>query len=483
MKKLLWKYKSIPVQVRASFWFLICAFFQKGISTITTPIFTRLLTTSEYGQYNVFNSWMGIVTIFVSLNLSWGVYGQGLVKFDQEKSVFTSSLEGLTTVLLFIWTIIYIIAHDFWNNVFSLTTVQVLSMFVMIWTSAVYSFWSTEQRVNYKYRALVIVTLVVSLAKPLIGIFLVVNADDKVTARILGLALVEIVGFGWLYFIDLYRGKVFYSKKFWSYALKFNLPLIPHYLSQTVLSSSDRIMIKNMTGAADAGIYSLAYSIALIMTLFNTALTQTINPWIYQKIKANRNQDIAKIAYTTLVMIAFLNLALIALAPEVIAVFSPESYYDAVYVIPPVAMSVYFMYMYDLFAKFAFYFEKTKFVMLASVIGAVLNIALNYICINLYGYKAAGYTTLVCYIIYCLGHYIFMNKVCDQFCNGNRPYEAKKLIMITGPFLGMGFILLFTYKNPLVRYGIILGAFIIIIVNHKIVIETIKKILKKEQFD
>lgn len=51
MNKLLVKYRSIPVQVKASLWFLICAFLQKGISFITTPIFTRLLSTSEYGQY------------------------------------------------------------------------------------------------------------------------------------------------------------------------------------------------------------------------------------------------------------------------------------------------------------------------------------------------------------------------------------------------------------------------------------------------
>ena len=82
MGKLRKKYRSMPVQVKASLWFLICSFLQKGISTVSTPIFTRLLSTAEYGQYNVFNSWLGIITIFVTLNLSAGVYTQGLVKFD-----------------------------------------------------------------------------------------------------------------------------------------------------------------------------------------------------------------------------------------------------------------------------------------------------------------------------------------------------------------------------------------------------------------
>ena len=43
MKKALAKYTALPIQVRASLWFLICSFLQKGISMITTPIFTRIV--------------------------------------------------------------------------------------------------------------------------------------------------------------------------------------------------------------------------------------------------------------------------------------------------------------------------------------------------------------------------------------------------------------------------------------------------------
>ena len=83
MYKILEKYKNLPMQVKASFWFLICAFLEKGISIITTPIYTRLFNTAEYGEYSVFTSWLGIMTIFVSLNLFSGVFSQGLVKFER----------------------------------------------------------------------------------------------------------------------------------------------------------------------------------------------------------------------------------------------------------------------------------------------------------------------------------------------------------------------------------------------------------------
>ena len=475
------KYKSLPIQIKASFWFLICSFMQKGISVITTPIFTRLLTTAEYGTYNVFNSWLGIITIFVSLNLSWGVYAQGLVKFEEERKEFSSSLQGLTVVLVSIWTLIYLLMRNFWNNLFSLSTVQMLAMLIMIWTTSIFNFWSAEQRVEFKYKLLVAVTLIVSIAKPLIGIIFVLHAKDKVTARILSLVLVELIVYAWLFLIQMYRGKKFYVKKFWVHALAFNIPLIPHYLSQTVLNSADRIMIKSMVDDSSAGIYSLAYSISLLMTLFNTAIAQTISPWLYKKIKARQIKDITSIAYTSLIIVGACNLVLIAFAPEAVAIFAPSTYYEAIWIIPPVAMSVYFMFAYDLFAKFEFYFEKTKLIALATVIGAALNIVLNYIFIRIFGYQAAGYTTLFCYILYAVFHYYAMRKVCQKELGGIYPYNTKILMSISGGFVGIGFIFLILYKFMVLRYTFIVILILLVVFKRKSIIYMVKTLLKTKK--
>ncbi len=449
------KYKSLPVQVRASFWFLICSFLQKGISVITTPIFTRLLTTEQYGNYNVFNSWLGIVTIFVTLRLYHGVYAQGLVKFEDDQQRYSSSMQGLNLALCIGWTAVYGLFHNFWNRVFTLTTVQMSAMMLMIWATGAFTFWAQEQRYSFSYRKLVLVTLLVSFFKPVLGVIFVIHSEDKVTARILGIVLVELIGYSGLSVAQMIKGKKLFDQKYWKYALMFNIPLIPHYLSMTVLNSSDRIMIKAMTGAAEAGIYSLSYSISQIMLLFNRALTQTITPWIYKKIKAERTDDIPRVAYTTMTFIAVVNLVLIAFAPEAVAVFAPESYYDAIWIIPPVAMSVFFVFLYSLFADFEFYFEKTGFMATASITGALTNVVLNFIFIKIFGYYAAGYTTLICYMMFAAGHFYFMNKICRENLNNTKVYSAKILLMISGIFLVFGFGLLFTYTNIYLRYGLI----------------------------
>ena len=474
---LLTKYRNMPVQVKASVWFLICSFMQKGISMISTPIFTRLLTTEEYGQYSVFDSWMGIVTVFVTLNIGAGVYTQGLIKFEDRKQEFASSLQGLTTVLIVVWSAIYFIFMKFWNNLFSLSTIQMVSMLLMIWATSMWGFWAAGQRVDYNYVQLVILSIIVSVAKPLVGIIFVLAADDKVTARIIGLALVEVIAYSGLFFQQMKSGKKFFSKDFWQYALTLCIPLLPHYLSQIILGSSDRIMIREMVSAEAAGIYSLAYSVSMIMALFNTALSQTISPWMYRKIKERHLEPIGNITYISLGVIAILNLLLIMFAPEVIAVFAPEEYYDAIWIIPPVAMSSFFMFSYDFFGRFEFYYEKTKFIAFASVLGAILNLILNYIFIDWFGYYAAGYTTLICYIVYVICHYLCMREICKKYLNSAKVFDLKILIGISSGFMGCGFILLATYSYPTIRYTVIIISMLVFIIFHRQIVGIMKQLL------
>lgn len=453
INKLLIKYKGLPAQVRASVWFLICSFLQRGISFITTPIFTRLLSSAEYGRYNVFNSWMGIISIIVTLNLSAGVYTSGLVKFEKDKKVFTSSLQGLTLILITFWTVIYLVFQSFWNRLFSLTTTQMLLMLVIIWTSKVFEFWAIEQKVNLQYKMLILITFFVTIFTPLLGVILVYYAEDKVTARILSFVIINLIAYTWMFVVQMLRGEKIYSAEFWKYALAFNIPLIPHYLSMTVLNSADRIMIQNMVGDSEAGIYSLAYSLSMIMTLFNSALMQTIEPWLYKKIKENQIKGISRVAYPVFMLVAILNILLIAFAPEVIKIFAPVEYYEAIYVIPPVAMSVFFMFSYTFFAVFEFYYARTKQVAVATSAGALLNLGLNFVFIRMFGYIAAAYTTLICYIVFSLVHYYYMSQICKEKYNGEMPYDNRFFLSITFVFMLIGFVLLLTYNYPIVRYG------------------------------
>ena len=434
---------------------------------LTTPIFTRLLSSDEYGQYNQFNSWLGILTIIVSLNLSMGVYTQGIVKFEERRNILSSSLQGLNIFLISVWCLIYLLFRETINGLLLLTTPQVLCIFVLVWTESVFRFWSSEKRVTYDYRPIVIVTLLASVGNPLLGIWLIRHSQDKVLARILGIVISEMLCYSWCFISQVHRGKQLFSKEFWKYAVLFNLPLIPHYLSQTLLNNSDRIMIGRMVGDSESGIYSLAYSLALIMTLFSQALSQAFNPWFYQKLKNKDIKEIDTISYLSFGLIGTMNLALIVFAPEIVAIFGPPEYRSAVYCIPPVAMGTVFLFSFEVFGKFAFYYEKTKSIMYASIGAAALNIILNYFGIKLFGYIAAAYTTLICYITFSVFHYALMKRVCRESMSIESPLKAPILLKMSAVFLAIGFLMLATYDYPVIRYSIIAVVLIATLVKRK----------------
>lgn len=477
VSKILLKYKNLPIQARASFWFLICAFLQKGISFITTPIFTRILTTAEYGQFNVYNSWFNMLLSIVSLNLFYGVYTRGLVKYKDERDVFSSSLQGLTFSLIIIWLVIYLAFRKFWNTVLGLPTFHVLLMFFSIWMTSVFCFWSIDQRVDFKYRKLVAVTIGVAVLKPTLSIAMILFCDDNVTARIVSIVFVEFIAYFGLFISQMKKGRQFFNAKFWKHALMFNIPLIPHYLSTSILNSADRIMIKDMVGESAAGIYSLAYSIAMIMMMLNTSLLQTLEPWLYKKINEKKIEDIGKVAYPAFIIVAIANILLIALAPELVAIFAPKEYYSAIYVIPPIAMSVFYMFAYTFFAVFEFYYKKTTLIVVATSAGAILNIILNKIFIGIFGYIAAGYTTLACYMIYAIFHFVFMWKTCKNNLNNAQPYSPKIFLIISVLFLGAGFFFLFIYNFTILRYCLLVLSVLISFIERKRIINVVTNIL------
>lgn len=472
------KYKELPVEIKAAFWFLIGTFFQKAMSMVSTPIFTRIMSAEEYGEYNVFNSWFLIVSIIVTCQLSAGVYTQGIVKFDSEKREFSSCMQGLTLTLVLLWTIIYTFMMDFWNKLFDLSTFQVYSMLFLSWMTSAYNFWAIEQRVDLRYRKMLCMTAFVIIAQPALCIFLVIKSTDKVSARILGMVIVSCFAYSYCFWNQIKSGKKIFIKHYWKYALSLCIPLIPHYLSQIIMSTSDRIMIDRIIGSKEAGIYSLAYSISQIMTIFNTGLMQTIEPWLYKKIKKGELKNISAIAYKSMVGIALVNILLIIFAPEVVRIFAPEEYYEAIWIIPPVAMSVYVSFMYAFFAVFEFYYEKTKYISFATLVGAVINIVLNYLLIPVFGYYAAGYTTLFCYIIYVVMHYYFMSKICKENLIDEIPYDKNVLISISFVFFVISFVILFTYKHYLVRYSIMIVLMLAIFIMRKRIISIIRRIIR-----
>ena len=129
MNRILKKWKKVPLVIKVSVSYAICNVLQKCLSFITLPLFTRLLTTDQYGQYTVYQSWLGIISIFLTLNLAYGSFSTAMVKYEKDRDGYIASLEGICLVLSTIFLIIYLPFQNYWNRLFQLPSWIILIMY------------------------------------------------------------------------------------------------------------------------------------------------------------------------------------------------------------------------------------------------------------------------------------------------------------------------------------------------------------------
>ena len=480
LSKVIKKYSQLSLPVKASLWYTVCNVINKGIALLATPIFTRIMTEEQYGTFSVFQSWFSILIIFTSLNVFLGGYQKGLILYKNDIQRFTSAQLGLTTTITALAFFLYVLNIPFWTKVFDLEPVLMYAMFIELLLMPALELWSVQQRFDYKYKKFVALTLAMSVLSILVGVVAVVATTNKIEARVFSDIGTKAIFSGAVFVFIFITGKCFYSKKYWKYSITFNLPLIPHYLSNYVLNQSDRVMIGRMVGNSQAAYYSVAYTISTVMLLITNAINSSLTPYIYKSIASNEKGKINKATQPLVILVAGLCIVTMAFAPEVIRGFAGKKYMDAIYVIPPVAASVFFIFLYSLFSTIEYYYQKTGFIAIATCVCAVLNLILNYFGIKMYGYYAAGYTTLICYVSLALLHYAFYKKALKEVGNEENMYDVKLIVFLSAIVIAIMIIMALTYNQTWIRYLMVAIMALIAIANRSKIMNILLFVKNKE---
>lgn len=473
------KYKRLSQPVKASLWFIVSNVLVKGISFFTLPIFSRLLSTEEYGVVTVYQSWIAVISIITTLTIWGGVFNVGMVKFEDRKYEMISAFQGMTFAITIGFAILSFVLLPLIQPLLKMNNLLIMCMYLEILAQIPFNLWATEQRYTYEYKKLIGVTIVLSVLNPIISVVAVLNTEYKAEARIICGMLVQFVVGIYFFIKNQYRGRKFYNKEFWKFGFLFNIVLVPHYLSMQVLNQSDRIMINNICGSSDAGIYGVAYNFALLLSLITAGINSSLTPHIYQCLKTGEEKNLKNQTTAIIAAVAVLTIGIIAFIPDMFHLLLPESYYPALKVIPPVTAGAFFLFLYPLFGAVEFYYEENRYVTIASLLGAVLNIWLNYVFIKLYGFVAAAYTTLFCYICFSLCHYIFMKKIMRQKEKNFEIYDMKKLLIISTGVTLFSLLMVSVYDVFIIRWTIIGLIVSVSIIKRKYLMEIFKSIKKE----
>lgn len=442
---------NINKPVKASIAYIIASALQQGIGFITVPIFTRLLSTSDYGIINIFNAWYGILQIIVTLAPWGGMFNNGMIEFKDDRNGFTSSLMQLSVTNSIICGGVFLLFAGPVSALMGLSECLLYIMAMRFASDAVMNLWLAQQRYEYNYVKVLIVSVLTAVLNPILALFAIfIVPGNKGNLKIIFSSIPVLIAAIIIFYLYKKQDEHIVNVTYWKYAVYLNVPLVPHFLSGALLSQSDRIMIAHFCGESYVGIYGVAYSLASILSVILIAINGALVPFVYRCLESKEYKSIKKLIDLILAVVTLACTGIMLLAPEAIHILAPESYYEAVYVIPPVAAGVFFTFLYGIFVNVEYFYKQNKKVMYATIVAAVLNIALNAIFIPRFGFIAAAYTTLAGYLALSILHYIFAKKILSPL-----PYNMLAILASSAFIMVMMVVAALLYTVVFVRYAII----------------------------
>ena len=476
------KYISLSLPMKATLWFTFSNFLIKGINFVSVPIFTRLLIPSEYGMLSVFASYEQIILILATWEMQMGAYQKGLFKYKEDITGFTNATLALINILtIVVFSIIFLFFKPF-STFTQFSKNLTLLLFLYMFFQPAYYAWVVRKRTEYNYKAVVFATIgycLINVLLPLAALFIL----PKTATTKFSFNLIGSICFCLFFYVSIVRPQEIVAhrsqtKDYWKYLIGFSAPLAVHSLSYFFLSQSDRVMISKLCDNTQTAYYSVAYSVASAVNILQNSINQSLLPWRYEMIEKRKYDKIRDVTNKLLLLIGGFITAFIMIAPEFMRLFFQRNYYEAIWCIPPVSISVYFMFLYSVFVSIETYYENTKYIMYVSVACSLLNVFLNYAFIKVFGYIACAYTSLFSYMLFAVGHFVFMRKVVNGVTNLQELFDIKFIVLFSLLITVLSFFITYLYRFIWLRYSIVLVFALVAAVKRNEIIK-ITRVLKE----
>lgn len=388
---------------KASLCYLIGNFFNKGFAFLTIPIFTRLLSTTDYGIINTYSSWAGILSMIVGFAMHMSIRNAFVDYKDDTESYLSTIIKFTLLSSLGFMLIFYAVVKIFRINI-SLSLVFIC-LFHSV-ASSIIEDVSCYFMMKYNYIKRTILMILPNLISVCVAIFLIsyILKKDLYLGKIIPEALTIII---FAIILSICYTKKGFNTAYIKHALKISLPLILHGAALNILSNSDRIMITWLADASQAGIYSLVYSLGMVTYAITLSIDGIWIPWFTNKMKEKSYDEINYITKDYIKLITYIMCGLIIVSPEILKILASKSYWEGIKLIPIIIVANFLFFAYNIYSNLEHYYKKSNQITALTILAAVLNLVLNYIFIPKFGYVAAAFTTAISYFVIFILHSIY----------------------------------------------------------------------------
>ena len=468
---------NTKILLRSGLWYTLSSFLTRAMVFITMPLFTRILTKEQYGDFSVYTNWQASLLIVCGLE-AYSTINRARFDFEgKELDSYISSVLVLSSLFTGIVFGLYRIFPNMFDRLFLIDRRYMMIMFAYLFTYPAFAMFHTKQRIEYKYKLSTTIAFVALLLSYILSVFLTFSLEsDRLFGRIVGqFSLYIIIGASfYLYF--LFRSHLI-TIKAWKYALRLGLPMVFAYLGSQILLSSDNIVVKHMCSSEEVSYLAIVHSCSHIILLLVQSMNTAWAPWLFDMLKLERMNEIKKTYAVYLWLTIVGTIGVVLLGPELILVLAGRTYFKSLDMLPAYILCGVFTVLTSQFSNLETYHKKPEYSAIFTAIAAVLNVILNIVCVKIWGYEAVCYTTLACQLLLVGLHYHFTNDM-----------RIQEILPARNLFIALAFVLLIIplalllYKNNIIRYLFILAiavAMTVFIVKRRSELKTLLYRIKK----
>ena len=369
----------------------------KALTFLLLPLYTALLSTSDYGTFDLVTTIGTLLVPIVHLQLS-----QAIFRFAAEARGDEDNMASILTavyiesgVLALIYAVAFFVAAPF----ITLPYKWVLLPYVLVNVAlqlALYTARGIGDNVTYALGSFVSASLTVVL-----NVVLLVGFSMGVDGMMLSCCLGPLFGTGvislrtcpWRYF----------RPSLWSVTrardlTRYALPLMPNEISWWALQSADRVIVATVLGTAANGLISVANKFS---TIYSTVFSVFNASWTEQVILHYRDEDgrdfIRQTVDVTVRFFSALFLLILAVLPFVWPIMVNAEYDDAFGLVPLYMIAVYANLFTGLVSPIYLVNNESRKTMEATLISAVISVLTLGAGIGFLGVYAAPLSTIAGY--------------------------------------------------------------------------------------
>lgn len=387
-----------------TFLYFLSGMLARALGFLLIPLYTHFISPHEYGIWGI----AGTVSLFLGTLMSLGMpMAVGRFYFDGKSDEERANTLGTIFFVLAVFPLILLIMFE-WagEGIFGGITPGVPYKPYMQLVA-----WSTY------FSNFSVVPLMVLRSRQEAKRYVVLNLGQAITIYGLAVFLVAFARLGVLgiFLANLAASILFMPVYVWeilkhrylrfstgqlSKVLKYALPLLPHAFAGWILINSDRLILARNESLTIVGIYTLGYSIGIVVQNFADGATSAWFPTFFASESTGSHQhEVIKAASYIIISISALATGFVISMHHLASWFLPGSYRGAEAVIAWVAASGILVQVYYLLSYSIHYSKKTIFVFLISSTAALTNVCLNLLLVPRFGYLAAAANTFVAYLV------------------------------------------------------------------------------------